>query len=104
MSEMGRSSRQEQITYPLAPMRGKRDWVASSTVSLKASEGEWPLARRTLYCARNMPSVRQVMHEHPIRKANYVRLTDTTHQLKESNQRKFGVQNACPKLTTPRSP
>lgn len=43
--------------HPWFPIKGKRDWVASSTVSLKASDGECPFSRRTLYWARNIPSV-----------------------------------------------
>ena len=40
---------------PFFPISGYRDCVASSTVSLKASEGEWPFARSTSYCAAKAP-------------------------------------------------
>ena len=41
----------------MAPISRKRVCVASSTVSLNASKGEWPFSRRTLYWARKVPSV-----------------------------------------------
>jgi hypothetical protein len=61
--DLRRDEREKERTYPLAPISGKRDCVASSTVSLNASEGEWPFSRRTLYWARNMPSVRKKIDE-----------------------------------------
>ena len=49
----------EQLEYiqsmPFLATRGYNDWVASSTVSLKASEGECPRSRSTAYCAANRP-------------------------------------------------
>lgn len=63
-------------------MRGKRDWVASSTVSLKASEGEWPFSRRTWYWARNIPSTIVYLVNIWIRaEVSQLKLTDTAHQL-----------------------
>ena len=44
-------------SIPLAPINGYKLWVASSTVSLKASLGLCPLSRSTSYCARNMPCI-----------------------------------------------
>jgi hypothetical protein len=36
-----------------------RNCAASSTVSLNASEGEWPFSGRTLYLTRNIPCVKR---------------------------------------------
>ena len=49
----------EQLAYiqsmPFSATNGMSDWVSSSTVSLKASEGVWPLARSVSYWAAKMP-------------------------------------------------
>ena len=49
----------EQLAYiqsiPFSAKSGMSDWVSSSTVSLKASEGVWPCSRSTSYCASRMP-------------------------------------------------
>ena len=49
----------EQLAYiqsmPFSATSGMSDCVSSSTVSLKASEGVWPLARSVSYWAAKMP-------------------------------------------------
>ena len=49
----------EQLAYiqsmPFSAISGYRLWVASSTVSLNASLGEWPCSRSTSYCASHRP-------------------------------------------------
>src|ERR1700712_5115279 len=54
----------EQLAYiqsmPFSATRGINDWVSSSTVSLNASEGEWPLLRNTSYWAANTPWIQPI--------------------------------------------
>src|SRR3982750_2809761 len=54
----------EQLAYiqsiPFSATNGINDWVNSSTVSLNDSEGEWPLARNTSYCAAKIPWIQPI--------------------------------------------
>src|SRR5205085_79456 len=54
----------EQLAYiqsiPFSATKGINDWVSSSTVSLKDSDGEWPFARNTSYWAAKIPWIQPI--------------------------------------------